>query len=53
MFNERKVVGFTNELKEAENDILIDVEFEDQNEVENSQNAAEIDIKGEIPEIEI
>ena len=53
MFNERKVVGFTNELKEAENDLLIDVEFADQNEVEDSQNAVEKDIKEETPEKEI
>ena len=51
VFNERKVVGFTNEPREAENDLLFDVTFEDQNEAEDSQNVVKIDIKEEGPEI--
>ena len=53
MFNERKVVGFTNEPREAENDLLFDVTFEDQNEVEGSQNVVKIETKEEGPEIVI
>ena len=50
VFNERKVVGFTNEPRETENDVLFDVTFEDQNEAEDSQNVVEKDIKEEGPE---
>ena len=50
MFNERKVVGFTNEAREAENDLLSDVTIEDRNEAEDSQNVFKIDIKEEGPE---
>ena len=53
VFNERKVVGFTNDPKQAENDLLFDVTFEDQNEVEDSQNVVKIEIKEEGPEIVI
>ena len=53
VFNERKVVGFTNEIREAENDLLFDVLFEDQNEAEDSQNVFKIEIKEEGPEIVI
>ena len=53
VFNERKVVGFTNEPREAENDLLFDVTFEDQNEAEDSQNVVKIDIKEKGPEIVI
>ena len=53
MFNERKVVGFTNEPREAEDDLLFDVTFEDKNEAEDSQNVVKIDIKEEGPEIAI
>ena len=53
MFNERKLVGFTNDPREAENDLLFDVTFEDQNEAENSQNVVKIDIKKEGPGMEI
>ena len=51
VFNERKVVGFTNEPTEAENDVFFDVTFEHQNEAENSQNVVKIDIKEECFEI--
>ena len=37
VFNDKKVVGFTNDLREAENDLLFDVTFEDQKEAEDSQ----------------
>ena len=47
VFNERKVVGFTNEPRETEDDLLFDVTFEDQNENENSQNVVKIEIKEE------
>ena len=50
VLNERKVVGFTNEPRETENDLLFDVTFEDRNENENSQNVAKIEIKEEGPE---
>ena len=50
VFNERKVVGFTNELRETENDHLFDVTFEDQNEAEDSQNVVKIEIKEEGPD---
>ena len=53
MFNDRKVVSFTNEPREAENDVLFDVTFEDQNEPEESQNVVKIDIKDEGLEIVI
>ena len=53
VFHERKVVGFTNDPKEAENDLLFDVTFEDQNEVEDSQNVVKIETKEEGPEIVI
>ena len=52
VFNGRKVVGFTNEPRDAANDILFDVTFEDQNKAEDSQNVVKMDIKGEGPEIE-
>ena len=45
VFNERKLVGFTNDPKEAENDLLFNVTFEDQNEVEDSQNVVKIETK--------
>ena len=48
---ERKIVGFTKEPREAENDVLFDVTFEDQNEAEDSQNVVKIDMKEEAPEI--
>ena len=51
VFNEKKVVGFTNEPREAEDDLLFDVTFEDQNEVEDSQNVVNIETKEEGPEI--
>ena len=51
VFNERKVVGFPNELGEAENDLLFDVTFEDQNETEDSQNVVKIHVKEEAPKI--
>ena len=53
VFNERKVVDFTNEPREAENDLFFDAIFKDQNEAEDSQNVFKIDIKEEGPEIEI
>ena len=53
VFNERKVVGFTNEPRETEDDLLFDVTFEDQNENENSQNVVKIETKEEGPEIVI
>ena len=53
VFNERKVVGFTNKTRETENDLLFDVTFEDQNEAEDSQNFVKIEIKEEGPEIVI
>ena len=53
MFNERKVVGFTNELKRPENDILFDLTFEDQIEAKNSENVVKIDIKEEALEVKI
>ena len=53
MFNERKVVGFTNEPREAENDLLFDATFEDEKDAKDSQNVVKIDIKEEGPEIEI
>ena len=53
VFNERKVVSFTNEPREAEKDLLSDVTFEDQNEAGDSQNVVKIDLKEEGPEIEI
>ena len=52
-FNEKKVVGFTNELREAENDLLCDITYEDQNEAEDNQNVVRIDVKEEAPEREI
>ena len=53
VFNERKVVGFTNEPRETENDLLFDVTFEDQNEAKDSQNVVKSEIKEESPEIVI
>ena len=53
VFNEKKVVGFTNNLRETENDLLFDVTFEDQNEAKVGQNVVKIDIKEECPEIKI
>ena len=50
VFLERKVVGFTNETREAENDLHFDVTFEDQNEAEDIQHVVKIDIKEESPE---
>ena len=44
VFNEREVVGFTNEPRETEDDLLFDVTFEDQNEADDSQNVVKIDI---------
>ena len=52
MFNERKVVDLTNELREAENDLFFNGIFEDQNEAKNS-HSVKTDIKEEGPEIEI
>ena len=51
VFNERKVVGFTNEPRETENDLLFDVTFGDQNEAQDSQNVVKIKIKEKGPEI--
>ena len=53
VFNERKVVGFTNEPRETKDDLLFDVTFEDQNENENCQNVVKIEIKEEGPEVVI
>ena len=53
VFNERKLLGFTSEPRETENDLLFDVTFEDQNEAEDSQNVVKIEIKKEDPEIVI
>ena len=51
VLNERKVVGFSNGPREAENDLLFDAIFEDQNEAEDSQNYVKIDINEEGLEI--
>ena len=53
VFNERKVVGFTNEPRETKDDLLFDVTFEDQNENGNSQNVVKMETKEEGPEIVI
>ena len=53
VFNERKVVGFTKKSREAENDLLFDLTFQDQNEAKESQNVVKIDIKEEGPELVI
>ena len=53
VFNERKVVSFTNEPRETENDLLFDVTFEDQNEAQDSQNVVKIEIREAGPEIVI
>ena len=53
VFDERKVIDFTKEPRETENDRLFDVTFEDQNEAQDSQNVVNIDIKEEGPEIVI
>ena len=53
VFIERKLLGFTNDPREAENDLLFDVTFADQNEAEDSQNLVRIDINSECPAIEI
>ena len=52
VFIEKKVVGFTNELREAENDLLFEVTFEDQKESKDTQDV-KIDIKEEATQIEI
>ena len=53
VINERKVYGFTNELREAENDLLFDVTFVEQIGVEDNQNIVKIDIQEETLEIEL
>ena len=53
VFNEKKLVGFTNDPRQAENDLLFDVTFEDHNEVEDSQNLVKIETKEEGLEIVI
>ena len=53
VFNEKKLVGFTKNPREAENDLPFDVRIGDQNEAEDSRNVVKIDIKEEGPEIVI
>ena len=53
MFNEREVVGFTNELRGTENDLFFHATFENQNKAEDSQKVVKIDVKKEATEIKI
>ena len=53
MFNEKKVVGFTNDNREEENDLLFDVIFDDEIEADDSKNIVTADIKEEVPDVEL
>ena len=53
VFNEKKIVGFTNEAREDENDdLLFDVTF-DESENNEPESIPEIEVKDESPEVEV
>ena len=54
VFNEKKVVGFSNESREDENsDLLFDVTFEDEMEEGKVDKIVKVEVKNEQPEFEI
>ena len=53
MFNEKKVVGFTNELREEEDDLLFDVTFDDEIEPDDNKIIVKVENNDEVPEIEV
>ena len=53
VFNEKKVVGFRNELTEQKRDFFFDVTFEDEHETGESPNFVTKDIREENPETKI
>ena len=52
IFNEKKVVGFTTELREEENDLLFDVTFDDEIEPDDKKIIVKVENKDGVPEIE-
>ena len=53
VFNEKRVVGFTNETRENENDhLLFDVTFDDEIEQSKTEIAEKTEVKDEGPEVE-
>ena len=54
VFNEKRVVGFTNETREDENnDLLFDVTFDDEIEQSKAESVPKTEVKDEGPEVEV
>ena len=49
-FNERKVVGFSNQPTEGENDFFFDVAFDDENDIDDNENIVAIEKNDEVVE---
>ena len=53
MFDDTKVVGFTNEPREEENDFLVDKTFDDETNAEDNENIVKLENKDERTETEV